>query len=152
MKHALLAASLVLVGGSVVACGGDGGGGAPADASKADFCDAYTSLYEDLGELAGAGGETPDGDAMLETFQDWAKEMEDVGTPEDIPDDAREGFELVIDQVGDLKASDLDEAGLQDLDENLSADEKEQGEAFNTYLTDNCEDPLEELAPSDAPS
>ena len=52
MKHALIAASLVLVAGLGAGCGGgdDSGSDASADAStsapatKAEFCEAYTSL------------------------------------------------------------------------------------------------------------
>ena len=153
MKHALLAAALVLVGGSAVSCGGGGAGAdAPTDASESEFCDAYTSLFSDLGDLAGAGGEAPPEDEMLKSFQDWAQKMEDVGTPEGISDDARQGFELTIEEVNDLEAEDLDQASLDDLSSDASDEEKEQAEAFNTYLTDTCGNPLEELAPSDAPS
>jgi hypothetical protein len=152
MKHALLAASLVLIGGGAVACGGDDAGGAPTDASKTEFCEAYESLFADLGALGGAGGEAPPEDKMLESFKDWATTMEKVGTPAGIPDDARQGFELTIEEVEDLDADDLDQASLEDLNADLSDDEKAQGEAFTTYLNDTCGDPLEELMPSEPAS
>ena len=158
MKHALLAASLVLIGGGAVACGDGGGeggsetGGAPTAASKTEFCDAFNSLFTDVGQLAGADGEAPAEEELLEQFKKWADTMEDVGTPEGIPDDARAGFEVAMQQVEDLQPEDLEGEGLAALEDKLSEDEKAQGQAFTTYTNETCGDPLEELVPSDAPS
>ncbi len=150
MKHALLAAALVLVAGGVVACGGGDSGGAPADASQADFCGGYESLFTDMAALS-EGGEPPSDEATLEAVKTWAGRMSDIGTPEDISDEARGGFELTMDQVSDLDLDELRETSLDDLGADVSDEEKAQGEAFNTYLTDTCGNPLEDLAPSDAP-
>ncbi len=151
MKHALLAASLVLVAGGAVACGGGGGGGAPADASKAEFCDGYQSLFTDLAAMS-KDGEAPGDEETLEAVKSWAKNLEDIGTPEGISDDAREGFELTLDEVSDLDIEELKKTSLEDLGADISDDQKKQAEAFTTYVTDSCGNPLEDLMPSDAPS
>ncbi|WP_426243208.1 hypothetical protein [Nocardioides sp. LHG3406-4] len=155
MKHALLVASLVLIGGSAVACGGGGdsdGGDAPTSASKTEFCDAYQGLFTDLAGLAGDTGEAPDENAMLNAIQDWAADMEKVGTPEGISDDVRSGFELTVGQAKDLEADDLKEANLEDLTTDLSEDEQKQAQAFTTYVTDSCGNPLDEIMPSEPAS
>lgn len=151
MKHALLAASLVLVAGGAVGCGSDGGGGAPSDASKADFCDGYQALFTDLAAMS-KGGEAPSDEDALKAVKSWAKKMQDIGTPKGISDDAREGFEVTLDEVSDLDVDDLKESSLEDLGADISEDDKKQAEAFTTYVTDNCGNPLEGLMPSDAPS
>ncbi len=150
MKHALLAAALVLVAGSAVACGGDAGG-APTDASKADFCDGYQSLFTDLAAMS-EDGDAPSEADSLKAVKSWAKEMEDIGTPEAMSDDAREGFELTLDEVGDLDLDELKDTSLEDLGADITDEEKKQAEAFTTYVTESCGNPLEDLLPSDAPS
>jgi hypothetical protein len=97
-----------------------GCGSSPDDASKADFCAAVDAVlgFDDFDEA-----------------RDAYDELKDVGTPEDIGDDEREGFEISVDAV--LDADDEDEA--REKYEDLSEDEKEQVEAFNDYAEETCE-------------
>ena len=139
MKIPLLAASLVLVAGTAAGCGG----GAPSDASTGDFCGAITKIGE---ASAGAVGEEPTEEqikAVKEAFADF----EDVGTPEGIPDDAREGFELIVESVADVdddaSAEDLEKAG-----DDFSGDDEKKAEAFNDYVGETCSD----LAVPETPS
>jgi hypothetical protein len=133
-KTGLLTASLVLAGASLVGCGGgDGGdGGAPTDASKDDFCKQLTSLFSDLGTMADA----TDKEAVA-AIKNWARDLEKVGTPETMSDEARDGFELMLDQVADLDEDDTTE-DFQKLDDDLSDSEKEAVSAFEKYTTDTC--------------
>lgn len=103
---------MVLLGG-LTACGGP-----PDDASEKDFCDAWSKV-----------GEGSDFDAA----KDAAKELEDVGTPEGISDDARKGFEFFVDEIGDADNED----DLPD-DGDLSDDEKKESEAFSKYVMETC--------------
>jgi hypothetical protein len=128
-KTGLLTASLLLVGASVVGCGG---GGAPTDASEKEFCDSLTSVFDDIDM-----SEQPSEKEALALIKAWAKDMQEVGTPENISDDARDGFELMIEQVGELKEDDS-AADLEKLDESLSDSEKKATEAFEKYSTDTC--------------
>lgn len=129
MKIALLAASLVLVGGTATACGG----GAPTDASAKDFCAAITKINETSGP---SGGEDPTEDQIKE-IKGAFEDLEEVGTPEDIPDDAREGFELLTEQVADVdddaSAKELEEAG-----EDFSGDDQKKSQAFGEYVGKTC--------------
>src|SRR3546814_9804235 len=99
-RPAAAAGAAVLLAFSLTACGG----GAPTDASVKDFCAAVNdeSAYEDL------DFENPDPEAFLDAIKKQAEKLEEIGTPEDIPDDAREGFEISPDQVDELNADDLD--------------------------------------------
>jgi len=107
-----------------------GCGGSPDDASKAEFCAAVDAVL-DFDEFDEA--------------QDAYNELKDVGTPKDIGDDARDGFEISVDAV--LDAEDEDEA--RDTYDDLDAGEKEQVEAFNDYAEETCEG---EGAPAGTPT
>ena len=142
MKHALLAASLVLVAGSTAACGG---GGAPTDASTADFCGVFEDFYEVVGEL-GAEAENSE---LIEALKDTGQDLEEVGTPEDISDEARAGFELTVKTIEELD-DDATEEDLDNLEEDFSEEEKAQSEAFDEYLSETCDEPTGE-APEEMP-
>ncbi|GAA5114441.1 hypothetical protein GCM10023339_20130 [Alloalcanivorax gelatiniphagus] len=142
-----LTSAVLLVGAVTSACGG-GGGGAPTDASEDGFCKAANSLLEDLVPEDLAAGEMPSDAEMAEAVKDWGTRMEEVGTPEDISDDARKGFEAVVAQTEEIDASDFSVENLEQLEnggEDASAEVKKQAEAFGTYLTDTCGDPMEDL-------
>ena len=134
MKNpALLAASLILVGGSAVACGG----GAPTDASKDEFCKAQNSLFEGLDLTDPAN--LPSGEEWAKASHDWAEEMEKVGTPEDISDDARTGFENAIDEAKDVEAEDFSEENVEKkLEELEGEDADKEDKAFGQYVSETC--------------
>jgi hypothetical protein len=113
MKHGLLAASLVLVAGTAVGCGG-----APTDASTEDFCEQVTK----------AGSMESADDA-----KDWGKEMEDIGTPEGISDDARDGFEIVVDA-----AKDAEEEDGKVKDPDISDSDEKKVDKFGEYVATEC--------------
>lgn len=97
-------------------------GSPPDDASEADFCEAYEEVFAESG-LDFAEGK--------KVFED----LVDVGTPDGIPDEAREGFEILVDIVDE--ASDEDE-GLNAL-EDLDAEAEEKLGAFVIYATELCD-------------
>ena len=69
-------------------------------------------------------------------LKDAAQELKDVGTPEDIPDDAREGLVLTLDKLIGLP----DDATQADLMEVLdfTDEEKARSMAFEDYLNATC--------------
>jgi hypothetical protein len=137
MKHALLAASLVLVAGATVGCGGsDGGGGAPTDASKEDFCGTFEDFYKEVTDL---GADASDED-VVKALKDIGEKLEEVGTPEDISDDAREGFELTVEAINDLP-DDATQEDIEKLEDDFSEDEKKKTDAFDDYLAETCDEP-----------
>ena len=78
--------------------------------------------------------------------KDAFKDLEDTGTPDDMPDDAREGFELIIDIADEADSSKDAEKKVED----LSKDEQKKVEAFSTYTVKKCLD-MPDL-PSDLPT
>jgi hypothetical protein len=73
-----------------------GCGGSPGDASADEFCAVWAA----------------DSGNTVDAAHDRAKALDDVGTPDDIDDAARSGFEVFVDQLGDV-----DEAQLRELDQ-----------------------------------
>jgi hypothetical protein len=135
MRIALAAASLLLVAGAAAACGddnGDGGGdAAKGGVSKGDFCAAFQGFYDDL---QGVTGEEKN---LGEILKKAATKIEDVGTPDDISSDAKDGLELTLDAIDGLPddASAEDMAGL---DAEFSDADQKKVKAFSDYLDDTC--------------
>lgn len=137
-KTAGAAAALALV---LAGCGGGGASGTPTDASQETFCETYTSGFaEAFEEIDPEASQQEQAEVILVSLKEWAGEMEDVGTPEDMSDEARDGFDLTLESIQDLNADDLqDEEAMAKLEDDLSEDEKEAAEALQTYVTDNCD-------------
>ncbi|WP_447643995.1 DUF2510 domain-containing protein [Nocardioides zeae] len=98
----------------------------PTDADEGDFCAAMQVAGEDIAEQSSLeGDETVDFGVAIEVLRA-------TGTPSDIPDDARVGFEAIIEA---MEAGD----GLT-VDEFEEQDEAElEGEAaFSDYYTETC--------------
>lgn len=131
MKHALLAASLVLVAGSTVGCGG----GAPTSASTDDFCGVFDDFYKVVGEL----GEDAEDSEVIKALKVTGEDLEEVGTPKDITDDARAGFELTVETIADLD-EDATEKELEALEDEFTDEEQKQSDAFDEYLATTCDE------------
>lgn len=148
------AGAAVLLALSLSACGG----GAPTDASEKDFCEAVQG-NADSAEF-GQAFQDEDWDKLADLIKEQTEKIEEVGTPEDIPDDAREGFEIQLDQAGDLSADDVEEAFTQGDDNpfmvEVSDDEKKKIEAFTAYQTETCASEVPDVPevpdPEDVPS
>lgn len=76
--------------GALGACGGPKGSDAPTDASVEDFCGV-------IGDLS-----TLDPEKLVD-------DLVEVGTPDGIPGEAREGFEVMIDEATADEISDADQ-------------------------------------------
>ena len=127
MKRVLSVAALVLAGATLTACGG--GVDAPTDASKDDFCGVAggTSVLEYFDEENQEFNAKEYGDALAE-----------VGTPDDISDDEREGFEIAVRELRDA-GDGLSESDLDDLDDDeISDDENDKVDAFGDYTSETC--------------
>lgn len=124
---ALGAAALLAV--SLGACGG-----APTDASKDEFC----KVIDDQSVFENIDLENPDEEEFVDAIKEQAEKIEEVGTPEDIPDDAREGWEITLDAVKDLDADDVDFNDPELLEDQFSDDDKEKIEAYDEYEAETC--------------
>ncbi len=138
MRLGLLAAAVVLVAGGAVGCsddGGGGGGGAAADPSSVEeFCGALKDFQVDFE----AADPTKDLAAYIKTIKDAADRLDDVGTPEDMPAAAREGFDLTVKKIDDLS----DSATVDDLAGigKVSDADQEKLDALNQYIAKTCPD------------
>ncbi len=147
-----LTSTVLLVGAATSACGG--GGGAPADASEKDFCDTQSSLFNDLLPEDMTNPELPSNEEMAQAVKDWGRELEEVGTPEGISDDARAGFEQLVEQAGEIDAADFTIDKLEELEQggaNASEAAQREAEAFSDYLTETCGNPLDDIEMPEMP-
>lgn len=113
----------------------DAGGGAAAsdDPSLEEFCETFDGLFERVLSEDVAG----DRAATVRALQDWAKDLEEVGTPGDIPEDVRHGFELFVEQAQAIE-EDASLADLERLVEDPSAADHADGDAFSDWVQDSC--------------
>jgi hypothetical protein len=124
---------------SLTACGG-GASGAPDDASKEDFCEVVEfepEFPENVDELS----EDEQLDLISDGLDEVLEKAKDTGTPEDIPEDAREGFELTLEKAEDLDDDQLREALKNDEDpfEDIYSDgEQDKVDAYSEWSSDYC--------------
>ncbi|PWN03389.1 hypothetical protein DJ010_09820 [Nocardioides silvaticus] len=126
------AASAVAAVAAVLALGSCGG--PPTDASRTEFCATATdqSWAESLGE-------DTDGDAIADAVRGWGDDLRETGTPEGIPDDAREGFELTVDYLRHVDADDFEDLGAPaPVNDDLSEEEQDKVTAFDEYVAETC--------------
>ena len=148
IKRPLAAAgAAVLLSLSLSACGGY-----PADASQKDFCAALADIFEVSSSIE--GDEPTEGE--WEKIQASYEDLGDVGTPDDIGEDERNGFEVVVDAITDLdydeaKKSFGDEDGSDEIP-GVSKDEEKDAEKFFTYASTTCADELSPDSGSDSGS
>lgn len=138
------AGAAVLFALALTACGG----GAPADASVEDFCKVTQDEAGQADFLKAI--EDEDWDKIADLIKEQADEVEEVGTPDDIPDDAREGFELQLDAAQGISADDIEKAFKDDEDPfeaDLSDDDKKKVEAYTEYENKTCDDTGDGLEP-----
>ncbi|ANH37812.1 hypothetical protein I601_1373 [Nocardioides dokdonensis FR1436] len=124
-RPTLTIAGLALVLGGAAACGSDDPSSAPDDASQDDFCQVYADTAEE---------ESDD----LDTARDAVEQLIEVGTPEDMPEKARDGFETLATLV--QEADDNDD--LEKMGEDLDQAQQENFGAFIQYITETCADEL----------
>jgi len=134
-RYAAAASTAVLLGFSLIACG-DSASDAPDDASKEAFCKAYNATNET--------DEDSSTEDQVEEAHDQADKLIEVGTPEDIDDDSREGFEILVDAVADIEEDDVDNiTNAEGEDEfrdaiGASEDDFKKVVAFLTYAGTTC--------------
>ncbi|MFC4785762.1 hypothetical protein ACT8ZV_14885 [Nocardioides sp. MAHUQ-72] len=138
MKHALIAAALLSLGGVAAGCGGNDSAsdadassassssspsGAPTDASATELCSALTS-----------GSSIKTGADVVA----FAKGLEQAGTPSDIPADARKGFETYVSVLEDIDPK-LTAKQLQTMkDPDLSKAQQLSVQSFLQYAGQAC--------------
>lgn len=131
------AGAAVLLSLSLSACGGY-----PTDASKKDFCAALGDIAEVSSSIEGDEPTEKEWERIQGSYED----LGDVGTPDGIGEDERNGFEVIVDAITDLdydeaKKSFGEEDGSDDIP-GVSKDEEKDAEKFFTYAGTTCADEL----------
>jgi hypothetical protein len=135
MKLALLVASLVLVAGGAVGCGGDGDGGDGHTApSTKEFCGAL----QDFQTAYANSDPTGDIKAYIKTIKQAAARLGDVGTPDSMPADAKSGFDLTVQRIKALS----NDASVDDLAHigDVSDADQQNLDALGDYIKTTCPD------------
>ncbi|MDZ5661479.1 hypothetical protein SFC79_06850 [Nocardioides sp. S-58] len=153
--------AVLLVGVVTASCGGDGGSdggaagggggedqGAPTGATTTEFCATQTDFLTGLVPRDTTRPEVPSDGEMAQAVKAWGADLAEVGTPEGIPDDARAGFEALVEQAAQVDASDFSIEELEELQAggaDASEEARKQADAFATYLTETCGNPLDDI-------
>jgi hypothetical protein len=135
MKLGLALGGVLLAMPGLMSCGGDDGdrsGDDEDEVSVGEFCAAAEKFENTFTET-----DTTHLTEGVKALKDAARELKAVGTPEDIPDDAREGLVLTLDKLIGLPA-DADQNDLMAVHA-FNDDEKAKSMAFETYLDDTCD-------------
>jgi hypothetical protein len=147
MRMSRLAAPLLVVGllagcgdGGADSSGGADAGDAPGNASVEEFCQPFVDMLEDV---SAQGDELSDADAVR-LAKETADKLRETGTPDDMPEDARKGFELVIAKLADLP----DDATKDEVEkaQQLTEEEQAYSTALSQYIASKCAD---QLVPTD---
>jgi hypothetical protein len=142
MKRALTAASLVLVAGLGVGCGGGDDPEPEASASPSpsaaasgtdEFCEALNSLFEEF-----ADGTQPTDREAVRALKRWADEIEGAGAPEEMPPDAREGYELIVETVAKIKDDATQAEIQQQMTQGFSKADRASSTAFGEWAQQTC--------------
>ena len=126
-RHGVRAGLLVAAAAVLTACGGIADD-APTDAGVEEFCSAYF-----------------DGESTAEQVAD---RLADVGTPSDISDVQRDGFEAVAE--GLQSAGDRPRAEVEEV--NVSESDVDEVDEFVLYANETCATFLQEGAPDGEPT
>ena len=138
MKKLSLLAVLVLLLGFLAGCGDDSSSGSDAgdstnSASVEDFCGVFLDMAKTAQEQ---GADASEADAV-KLLKDLADKLDEVGTPEDMPEDASAGLQLLIDKIKDLP-DDATSKDLEQVEKDFTDEDKANQEALQTYLAEKC--------------
>jgi hypothetical protein len=120
----------------------------PGDASVEEFCAPYQDYIDSFTSVDFSAPEEEQLQTLVGAIKDYAAAVDDVGAPDDMPDDAREGMEFLVGWADDLDPADFTSVeDFDNFDEQFSEDEKAAGDAFFAYVDETCGG-----VPTDVPS
>ena len=120
--------------------------------SVEEFCEPFQTYMDSFLDVDITAPEEEQVQTLVGAIKDYAAALDDLGTPEGMPDDAREGKEVLVDWAEDL---DLDHftsiEDFENFEDEFSDDENAAGEAFFAYAEKTCSGAPTDL-PTDIPS
>jgi len=126
-KTMAAAAVLLATAGGLTACGGgdsgSGGGsagGSPTDAAQDEFCNT----------LQNTGSEAKPSDV--------AAQMKSIGTPSDINDSARHGFEVLVDKMSQIDSANPSDSDIAKIAQDFKSQDLADVQAFISYYVQEC--------------
>jgi hypothetical protein len=138
MKHALIAVVLLTLGGVTAGCGGDdadsSAGSSPSSASSSPADAPTDASTDDMCGVLSDGASIKDGGDVV----DFAHNLQDAGTPSDIPSEARDGFEVYVKVLEDIDPDLSSKELAQEKPADLSKDDQANVQAFLTYAGQTC--------------
>lgn len=132
-KPALLLAALALAGTGLTACGGDDAESAPTNASKKDFCGVLVDFAKKASTMDSASEKE-----QIDAAHDLADDMTEVGTPEDMPKEARDTYVKLVDALKSVKNTDDADKEFKGLD----------NAELTKYMTTACADAFKDAIPT----
>lgn len=115
--------------------------GPPRDASTQEFCSAYNYQPDQINPGAGPEEQAR---AISKGIDEISSQFQKVGTPSDIPQEARDGFELSLKSLEELDEGEIRKALEKQQDPLADAfdqEERKKVEAFGTYAQEKCASP-----------
>lgn len=126
MRAAVVVAAVALV---LAGCSGDSS--SDGTVSVDDFCATFNGMVEDVLTSDDESGST------AQVIKDAAERLDDIGAPEDMPEDAKRGVELFIENAADVQ-EDMGLEDLQRLGAGDTAQQRADREALATWVGKNC--------------
>ena len=109
------------------------------DSSVEEFCAPYQDYMDSFTSVDFSAPEEEQVQTMVNAIKDYAAALDDVGAPDDMPDDAREGMEFLVGWADDLDPADFTSAeDFDNFDEQFSEEEQAVGDAFFAYVEETC--------------
>lgn len=156
MRTAVTIASVALVLGGLAGCGGNDDSSSAKDdasssassgsgASQEEFCSSFTDMLKGI-----VSTNQSNVSQQVKTLKQNASDLQDVGAPDAMPDDAKKGLDVFVGAV-DKIPDNASMKQLQSLGTDLSPEQDKQGQAFVNWAQTNCA-PSGSASPSESPS
>lgn len=145
----VLAAGLTACGGSDV----DSSTSAPEGASKKEYCKAAEAVFG--GTALSDAVKDKDWDKLADRIHEGAEKLEEVGTPDGISKEARDGFGIQVNALKKIEAGDLEKAFEKPtgdpFDITISKADQKKAQTYLEYQLKTCPPSMPSM-PTDLPT
>lgn len=126
------ALGVVLLVGALTGCAADEEPAAEAT-SVEDYCLAYSEYFQ---ERAALGPQADDAE-VIASMKSWAADLERLGPPEEMPEDARAGRKRWLELIGEID-DDATQDDVVALEQDLPEQDMAQVQAFFAFNDQTC--------------